>query len=717
MGFAAIDRRALLKGAGAGLLIPLLPNLPAVGAAAASAPLALNAWVRVGADSRVTIILSQTELGQGISTTLPAILADELGADWAAVTIEHAPVAPEYRNPRFNFMFTGNSESIQTFSGPMRLAGAQAREMLTSAAAKRLGVEPAALKVAGGKIRHEASGKEVSFGDVAADAAKLPLPEKPTLRPDAEATLVGRALPRLDIPAKVNGDAIYGLDFKVEGMAYAALMMAPTIGGKVKSVDDAKTKTMPGVIAVIPLEAAVAVVAERYWQARAALESLKVEFDPGPNAAITSATLKADRETALAGTDFGPVTNLGDAVGALAAAKDVVTARYEAPFEAHATMEPMNCTAHVTTDKCTVWAPTQGPELTKIVASAVSGLPPEKVEVHWTLSGGGFGRRLLPDFVVQAVILSKATGRPVKVVWSRENDYAADFYRPATLAELRGTLGADGLPTAFAAKLVSASQLQAVAGTPLPPHVDPRVTEGLDRSRYAIANHRLDYHKQTLTIPTAVLRTTGFGPNIFAFESFIDELAHKAGVDPYQYRRKLLAKDARALAVLDKAAAAAGWDKPLPKGRGRGIAFTDAFETLVAVVVELEVTNDKTIRLGKVVMAADPGKIFDPGITESNLQGGIVWGLNSALASSVTFEGGGVVERNFDAFPGLVRLASMPAVEVHLIAGDGEKIGGIGEAGPCAVPAAVANAVFAATGERVRALPLTSAGFSAGDHA
>jgi len=400
------------------------------------------------------------------------------------------------------------------------------------------------------------------------------------------------------------------------------------------------------------------------------------------------------------------------AAGATAAATRKFEAEYWSPFQAHATMEPMNCTASLTADGCDIWAPTQGPELTRIVAGAVTQLPPEKIRVHWTYAGGGFGRRLLADFVVQALVLSKAVQRPVKVVWTREQDMTHDFYRPATLTRLAAALDAQGKPTAINARLVSATQLARVSPAPVPPNVDPRCTEGLEGTRYAIASFRLDYNKPELAVPTSVLRTTGFGPNIFALESFIDELAHAAGADPYRYRRALLQHDPRALKVLDLAAEKSGWGTPLRKGSGRGIAFYEAFDTVMTQVVELDVDAAKAVRVRRVVTVADPGRVFDPGIAASNLQGGAVWGLTSAMKSEITFRNGTAVQENFGDYD-VVHLWEAPAVnEVHFVESDVPKIGGLGEVGPTGIPPAFANAIFAVTGERLRTLPLSRHGYS-----
>jgi isoquinoline 1-oxidoreductase beta subunit len=469
---------------------------------------------------------------------------------------------------------------------------------------------------------------------------------------------------------------------------------------------------MPGVIGAYSIPDGVAVVAEHFWQAKTAVDALNVSFADGPNAALDSAGIEAQYRAALDGTSWATVTNKGDAAAAVASATTKITQQYWSPFQAHATMEPMNCTASVTADGCDIWGPLQGPQMAQIVAASVLQMPPDKVRVHWTYSGGGFGRRLLADFVAQAVVLSKAVGRPVKVVWTREEDMTHDFYRPATLARLTAALGPDNKPVAIAARLVSATQLQRVSPGTLPPNIDPLCTEGLEGARYAIASYRLDYHKPALAVPTSVLRTTGFGPNIFALESFVDELAHAAGEDPYRYRRALLRDDARALKVIDLAAEKSDWEKPLPKGAGRGLALYEAFGNVMAQVVELEVDARKTVRLRRIVTVADPGKVFDPGIAVANLEGGVVFGLTSAMKSEITFAKGRVEQTNFDGYEMVYLGETAPVVETFVVESGADKIGGIGEVGPVGIPPAFVNAVFAANGERLRSLPLARHGYS-----
>ena len=705
-----VTRRTLLKSAalagGGFALEALFPAFPAVAEeAAAGGPAALNAWLRIGRDDKVTIVVSQAEMGQGIATTLPAVLADELGADWRRVTLENSPADPAYRNPARNWQFTGNSESTTAFYDLMRTMGASAREMLIAAAADRWKVRPANCRAEQGKVIHAASGRALKFGDLAEAAAKKKPPPNPPLKPRKEWRLVGRSLPRPDNPSKVNGSAIFGMDVKVDGMVYAAVGVSPAFGGKVEKIGPAPA--LPGVIQVVPIPNGVAVVAKSYWQAKKALDALETSFDEGPDANASSANMMAGYRAAMDGSDWVAVSAGKPVAGAL---PTVVSEEYESQFMAHATMEPMNATARVDASGCDVWAPTQGQELAQIVVSQVLGLPKERVRIHRTLLGGGFGRRLTPDFIVHAVVVSKAVGRPVKVIWSREEDMQHDMYRPAVLHRLTAGIDERGRLQSLAHKVVSPSILQYVFPPAVTDKFDPSCVEGLVETHYAIPDWKVDFKLLKLPVPTSVMRTTGYGPNIFALESFIDELAHWKGEDPYRYRRNLLAGNRRALAVLDMAATKSGWGQPLPQGRHRGIAFCEAFRTFIAHVIELSVAPDQGVTLHRAVAAVDPGTALDPGITANSIEGGVAWGLTCAFKSEITFERGRTVQSNWHDYP-ILRIPEMPPVEVHLIDSGARPLGGTGEVGPVTVIPALANALFAATGRRIRSLPLRRHGF------
>jgi isoquinoline 1-oxidoreductase subunit beta len=691
------------------------------GAASVEPPageLALTPWVRITSDNVVTIVVSQAELGQGISTTLPAILADELGADWAAVRLETAPFAPAYRNPQRSWMFTGNSESVQSFYDLMRQMGAAAREMLVQAAAARWGVPPDSCRAAGSAIVHAASGRRLGFGALAAEAARLPVPAKPRLKPEAELRLVGKPLARVDVPAKVDGSARFGIDLHLDGMLVAALRTAPDLGGRLRRADPASVAGMPGVRAVVPLDKGVAVVADTYWQARTALAKLRVEFEAAPDPRISSARVREEQRAIL---DDGPcVTPVatgagGDLDAALRTAARTVTADYENPFSAHATMEPMNCTVSVTPGRCEVWAPTQGQELALVTLAAVLGLETNQIQVNRSpYVGGGFGRRLLPDFIVQCALVSKAAGRPVKLIWDREEDIRRDWFRPATAVRMTAGLDAAGTPSVLAARVVSPTILlpvfPALDAMLREKGFDPSALEGMLETIYELPNRRVDFHLWKTAIPTSVMRTTGYGPNLFAFESFIDELAHAAGSDPLDYRRRLLAKNPRARRVLDRVAQLAGWGKPLAPGHGRGLAVAEAFGTLIGQVIEVEV-REPEVRVLRVTSAVDCGRVLDPGIATSNIEGGVIFGL-AYCKSEITFDDGAVVQGNFDGYE-LPYLAETPELVTELMP-SGEKLGGIGETGPVTVSPALANAIFAASGRRLRAMPLGRHGLRLG---
>jgi isoquinoline 1-oxidoreductase subunit beta len=721
---AAMSRRLFLKSAalaGGGFLLGYaLPARAArlVGSAGvmpAKDEFALTPWVRITPDNAVTIIISQAEIGQGISTTLPAILADELGADWDAVKLETAPFARAYRNPAREWMFTGNSESVEAFHDHMRKMGAAAREMLVNAAASRWGVPADSCTTRKGSVVHEASGRRATFGELAADAAKVPVPASPRIKPDSELTLIGRPLPRVDIAEKSDGTARFGIDMKVPGMLAAAVRTAPTLQGKLRTVDPASVAGMPGVRAVVPLERGAAVVADTYWQARTALKKLALEFESGSETDLSSAGLRAQYRQALENGPWARPVNTGDVEAALKASARTVTADFENPFLAHATMEPMNCTASVTNDRCEIWAPTQGQELAFEALKATLGLKDDQVQVNRSpYVGGGFGRRLLPDFVVQAALISKAAGHPVKVIWDREEDIRRDWYRPATMVRMTAGLDRNGRPASVSARVVSPTILHPVF--PLIEKVlreqgiDPSALEGMMESVYDLPNRRVDFNLFKTTVPTSVMRTTGYGPNVFAIESFVDELAHTASVDPVAYRRRLLSKNPRVLRLLDRAAELAGWGKPLPKGRGRGVAVTEAFGSFIAQVIEVASTKQE-VRVLRVTSVVDCGRVLDPGIAKSNIECGVIYGL-SYCKSEITFDRGAVVPGNFDGYE-LPYLAESPDLVTEFVT-SGEKLGGIGETGPVPVAPALANAIFAATGKRLRVMPLSRNGMRFG---
>jgi isoquinoline 1-oxidoreductase beta subunit len=695
---------------------------------------ALNAWVRITSDNNVTIVVSQAEMGQGIMSTLPAVLAEELGADWDRVRLEMSPVASAYRNPRLNFQFTGNSESMMSFFDMMRQVGATAREMLISAAAEKWHVDPSSCAAEQGMIVHGKSGRRLPFGELAEAASRKPVPPKPMLKTQSEWKLLGKPLPRVDNPSKVDGSAIFGLDFKLPGMVYAAVRNCPVPGGKLVSIDRSSVAGFPGVIDAVAVPGGVAVIAPTYWQAKTALDALRVTWDEDASPELNTGTIMEQYRQAMAGQDWVLVREVGNPdaiqhsysnvrlagtpVPEPAQSSERFEARYsklysgeyESQFLAHAAMEPMNATARVTNEACEVWAPTQGQELAQLMVAQFLGMPNEKIQINRTFLGGGFGRRLVADFVLQAVAASKAVGKPVKIIWSREEDIQHDIYRPAVQHRITVGLDSDGRIAAASHQLVSPSILHYVYPVAVKDDYDPSCLEGLHGTRYKIPNVRVDFHLLKAGVPasTSVLRTTGFGPNIFATESFVDELAHYSGKDPYEFRRILLRDDARGLAVLDLAAEKSGWTKPAKAGVFRGMAFTEAFATVICQVVELSVAGP-AVTIHRVVSVVDCGTVLNPNIASNNIEGGVAWGLSAAFKSEITFDRGRTVQSNFHDYQ-VLRLSEMPPVEVYFVDSGARPLGGTGEVGPVTVIPAMANALFAATGQRYRSLPLSRHG-------
>ena len=693
----------------------------------------LNAWVRIATDDSVTIIVSQAEMGQGIRTTLPAVIAEELGADWSRVRLEDSPTDPAYRNPRLNWQFTGNSESTPSFFELLRQMGASAREMLIDAAAKKWNVDPSTCRTEAGKVLHKNSRRSARFGELVEAAAKIAPPAKAMLKSEKDWTLLGKSLGRVENAAKIDGTAIFGLDFTLPGLAHAAVRQCPVFGGDVASFDRSSIAGFPGIIDVVKIPNGIAVVAEAYWQAKSALDALHVTFNEGPAADVSTNSLREDYRRAMEGNEWLLVHVEGnpDALhheypnvpldkntipAATNAAREIYptifSQEYESQFLAHATMEPMNCTARVAGDKVEIWAPTQGQEITRLTLASVFKLPKENIQVSRTFLGGGFGRRLVAfDFAAQAALLSKAVARPVKVIWSREEDMQHDIYRPATLHRITAGINEYGKLGAIAHRLVSPSILQYVFAPAVTDVYDPSCLEGLLETHYEIPNIRVDFKLLHIPVPTSVLRTTGYGPNIFALESFVDELASRKGIDSHHYRRDLLANSPRSLAVLDLAAQKANWNTPAPKGNYRGIAYAHAFGTHIAHVVELSVSKDRQVKIHKVICAADPGTVLDPDITTNSLEGGIAWGLSCAFKSEITFDRGRAVQSNYHDYS-IIRMPEMPPSEIHLISSDARPLGGVGEVGPVTLLPAIANAIFAATETRFRSLPLSKHGFS-----
>lgn len=677
------------------------------------AAFAPNGWVHIGTDGIVTITVDKSEMGQGVNTSYPMLVAEELDADLASVRVGAAPENPAGWTRR---MGTGGSSSVRSSYDTLRKAGATARGMLVAAAAEQWGVDASACRTEKGAVIHTATGRTLGYGALASRAATLTVPSDPPLKSPADFRLLGTRVRRLDTPVKVNGTARFGIDTRVPGMLYASIERSPAFGGSVSRVDDSRARTMPGVKRVVQLAAvrsarsenAVAVVADSYWHALAARRALTVEWNDGPNGSLDSAAIRA-RLAQLAEKPGIPARTEGDAGAAMKGAAKTIEAVYEVPYLAHATMEPMNCTAHVRADGCDVWAPTQGQSGTQQVAAEVAGLSPEQVRVHTTYLGGGFGRRSETDFVAEAVHLSRVMGAPVQVIDTREDDVRHDYYRPTTYNRFAAGFDASGTLVAWTHRIAGAS-IATSKGRPPRDGIDGSLVEGAANVPYEIPNILVEQTIADLPIPLGYWRSVGSSHNAYLTECFVDEVARAAGKDPYEFRRALLASHARHLGVLELAAEKAGWGKPLPTGRTRGIAVAESFGSYVAEVAEVSLDANGVPRVHRVVCAVDCGPIVNPDTIEAQMQSGIVYGLTAALYGDITIDRGRVRQGNFNDYP-MLRMKEMPAVEVYIVPST-EKQGGIGEPGTPPIAPAVCNAIFAATGKPVRRLPIVRDGKS-----
>jgi len=664
----------------------------------------LNAWIRIASDESVTIVIDKSEMGQGIITSLSMLAAEELECDWKKIRWEFAPADKAYFNTIFGMQGTGGSMSIRASWKPMSQAGASAREMLIAAAAQKWGVDKTACRVENGAVINTVTKARASYGSLADAAAKLPVPADVPLKDPKTYKLVGKATKRLDTPIKTNGRAEFGLDVRRPGMLHAVVARCPVFGGKVASFDATKAKGMPGVKSVIQISTGVAVIADNTWNAMEGRRALDIKWDEGPNGSLTSAGIRklfaerAEKPGAVARKD-------GDVPAAMGTADRKIDAVYEAPYQAHVTMEPMNCTADVGAGSCDVWVPTQFQTVNQNTAAKITGLKPEQVHIHTTYLGGGFGRRAEQDFVIEAVESSKAVGAPVQVTFSREDDVQHDMYRPASYCRFSAGLDAEGWPVAWNARIASPSIMTRFFGPgALKNGVDESSVEGVSDIAYAIPNLLVDYQLTEPGIPVGFWRSVGASQNGFFSESFVDEIAAASGKDPYQFRRKLLATAPRHLGVLELAAAKADWGKPLAAGRFRGIAVVKAFDTYVAEVVEISVAREGTVQVHRVVCAVDCGRVINPATVEAQMQGAIVYGLTAALKGGITIDRGRVQQSNFSDYD-LWRMNEMPHVEVHIVPSE-ESPTGCGEPGVPPVAPAVCNAIFAATGKRIRSLPV-----------
>jgi isoquinoline 1-oxidoreductase beta subunit len=708
-----LSRREALKAAtaaAAALVLPIhaeaqqLPNdrlfAPAEPGARIGHPIA---YLRIGADGRATLLSPTTECGQGTHTGHAMIFADELGLPLERFTVEVGQPGPDFRRIQGNEMNSGGSLGTRYWYGPFRKVAAQAREMLIAAAAQRLGVPAAELVAADGRVTHPASGRSVGFGELVAAAMALPVPENPPLKPDTELRYLRRPTARLDTPAKVTGAAKYGSDIVLPGMVYAVAKLSPVFRAELDGFDRASVASIPGIIDVVPLPNGVAVVAANTWAAMRGAKAVAVRFKPTPHDGLDSAAFSARMREALSRPGFVS-KNEGDVDAALASAARVVEATYEVPYLAHACMETDNCTARINADgTLELWLPTQHQDFCQGAVARVLGIPRERIAVHTTWAGGGFGRRYGWGAAEHAALVAKAVGRPVKLIWTREDEIGQGYYRPAQVAHMRAGLDAQGRVIAFHFKAAGPG-----SGTDLRPYTirndfDPTSVQSIADTRYRFGAFRTEYVRVDGPPIPWIWRAVGATQCGYFVECFLDEVAAAAGKDPLSLRRELLAHDARALAVLNTAAEKGGWGRPAPAGVHRGLAYVESYGSLVAEVAEVSVTDGR-VKVHKVTVAIDCGEIVNPETVAQQAEGGVVMGLSAALHEGITIRNGRSEATNFDLYP-IMRIGEAPVVETHIIR-SGQTMGGVGEPPlPPAAPALV-NAIFAATGKRIRTLPV-----------
>jgi isoquinoline 1-oxidoreductase beta subunit len=706
-----LTRRGFLQAgtaASGGLMLSLRLFAKGEAEAAESNPFEPNAFIRIDRDGQIVLTMPYVEMGQGTYTSIPMLIAEELEVDLKQVHLEHAPPNEKlYANPLLGVQATGNSNAIRGAWQPMRQAGATARTMLVAAAAKRWSVDPASCRAQSGAVLHVATGRSFKYGELAGDAARMPVPQNVALKQRKDFKLIGTSAKRLDTPAKVNGTAVYGIDVRPPGVKIATFAQAPVFGGRVKSVDDAAAKAVKGVRQIVRLDDAVAVVADHMGAAKKGLAALVIQWDDGPHTRLNTEEIAVELERAT--LNSGAVAqNIGDVNKAITAAATKVEATYQVPFLAHATMEPMNCTVHVRRDGCEVWVGSQVVARAQAAGAKAAGLPLDKVVVHNHLIGGGFGRRLEVDGVIRAVEIAKAVDGPVKVVWTREEDIQHDMYRPYWFDRLSAGLDEKGMPIAWNNRFAGSS----VIARWLPPGfnngLDPDSTEGAIDLVYDVPNLHVEYVRvEPPGIPTAFWRSVGPSHNVFVTEGFMDELAAAAKQDPVAYRRALLDKAPRAKAVLELAAEKAGWGQPLPERVGRGVSLQFVFGTYMAHVAEVEVARNGAVRVRRVVCAVDCGTVVNPDTVQAQVQSGIMFGITAALHGEITLKNGRVQQSNFDTYQ-MLRIDEAPTIDVHIVQ-NSEPPGGMGECGTSLIVPAVANAIFAATGKRLRKMPVDTA--------
>jgi isoquinoline 1-oxidoreductase beta subunit len=662
-----------------------------------------NAFIRIDRTGQTMLVMPQVEMGQGVYTSIPMILAEELDADFNRVTLEHAPPNDKlYANPTFGIQVTGNSNSIRAFWKPLRTAGAAARLMLIAAAAQQWQVDPASCSTSDGMVRHAPSGRTIGYGDLVDAASTQAVPQDPPLKDPKNFALIGKPLKRFDTPNKTDGKVVYGIDAMLPGMKFATLAQCPVFGGKVAHVDDSAAKKIPGVQQIVVLDELVAVVGDHMWAAKKGLDALVISWNEGPNAKINSNDIWDDLRAASK-KDGAVAKSVGDIAKGLAQGERI-DGEYELPFLAHATMEPLNCTVHVTPDSCEVWTGTQVLARVQQYAAKAAGLLPDKVTAHNHLLGGGFGRRLEADMVATAVSIGKQVDGPVKVVWTREEDIQHDIYRPVYRDVISATLSG-GKIVAWKYRVAGSS----IMARWLPPAfqggIDIDAVDSAVDNPYDIPNFQVEYVRaEPPAVPTGFWRGVGPNNNVFATECFMDELARKAGADPIAFRLGMLGKTPRLKAALELVAEKSGWGQPLPPRTGRGVCAQPSFGSFIATVVEAEVDENGEVHLRRVTSAVDTGIAVNPDIIVAQLQGGLIFGLTAALFGEITIERGRVRQSNFNDYR-MLRIDEVPKIDIHVIQ-SGEDPGGIGETGTTAGPPALRNAIYAATGVALRRLPI-----------
>ena len=714
------NRRVLLKTsvlAGTGFAIGIgfdpLTSFAVENSASATKAADLGLWIRITADGTITLIAPSSEMGQGVNTSLSMIIAEEMEADWQSIKTETAPANSDYKNPEQPLQITGASSSLRGFWQPLREVGAAAREMLKTAAAQKWDVPVRECEAQSGKIIHQASGREFAYAELAEAAGKLDVPSDPPLKSPEDYKLVGKSIPRLDLPDKVRGSAQFGIDVRLPGMLFATVRQSPVFEGEILSYDEAAAKNVRGVKAVVKVPNGIAVVADNTWRAKKGMEALNPKFHGGKTASesskpgLDSRQVQQQFRTALDDEGKAEIDSQHAAAGL-----PFLDLEYEVPYLAHATLEPMNCTAYVRDNFCEVWAPTQNQEMSMDVTKEITDLDEDQIRIHTTLLGGGFGRRLETDFVTQAVTISKFMRKPVQLTWMREEDIQHDFYRPASMSRFQISLGADGLPKQWNNQLAAPSILKRYFSPLGWIGFDPTSTEGADELPYSIPDFDFDYSLVDPGVPVGFWRSVGSSHNAFYTESALDEAAHAAKQDPFEYRRKLLQHEPRFRKVLEKVAEDAKWGRRLPEGHGLGIALHKSFASIVGAVLEISTNSSGLLKLHKAWITIDCGKVVNPDTVRAQMEGGFIFGLSAALGEEISLKAGRVEQSNFHDYA-ILRLQGVPEIYVSIIenkALDDDEIGGVGEPAVPLAAAVLANAIFSLTGKRYRSLPLSKHG-------